>query len=330
MATFCILIALVFSTTAYGQGCTEGSEMRRNNMFYVCRSGFQVPVACSTIDGIKVEPQSNYRTSTFLFACQQPTSQSYSLIPIACIRNGQVVNIGATVAEENFWYTCTREGDQVVLKISGCVGEGGSRVGPNGIVTKSSFLFRCTFNANNVALEPYGCVLDGSHYPAGQDIIANSQAFWYQCNILPGGGGLELKLSGCVENGQKMVNGSTVVRGSFVFRCDIMANQARLAAVGCLDEHGGHRMIGDTWREGTGTVLHVMECKRENNRIAKQQKQCYYAPASIAIDGNCVRRFGTSMLKCIQREPGRISAEFYPTANDETFRSAINAGFRQC
>lgn len=216
------------------------------------------------------------------------------------------------------------------MKIAGCVGDHGARVGPNGIVTKQSFLFRCSFTGSNVALEPYGCILDGSHHQAGRDIVG--QHFWYQCNVLPGGGGLELKLSGCVDNGQKLFNGSTVVRNNFVFRCDISANQARLAAVGCLDEHGGHHMIGDTWRELTGSTGYVMECKREQTRIAKQPRQCYYQghDGQGALDPNCVRRFGTTMVKCVQRGGGGLVPELYTNANDETFRNAINTGFRQC
>jgi len=330
MAPKCIWILFTLIASVYGQQCTEGQETRRGNAYYVCRSGFQVPVACSTVDGIRVELNANYQTSTFLFTCQQQNPQTYNLIPTACIRHGQVVNLGSTAADQNFWHTCMREGENILMKISGCVGEHGDRVGPNGIVVRSSFLFRCSFQGNNVALEPYGCIVDGSHYPAGPAII--SQNFWYQCNVLPGGGGMELKLSGCVENGQKLGNGSTVVKGSFIFRCDISANQARFAAVGCLDDSGSHHMIGDQFREGSGPVVYVFECKREQNKIFKQIRQCYYqgADGQGPVDPNCFVRFGNTLVKCVQRDGGRISAELNYNANDETVRQATNAGFRRC
>jgi len=302
-------------------------------MFYVCRSGFQVPVACSTIDGVRVEPNANYQTSTFLFQCQQPHSQVYQLIASACIRNGQIIQIGSTAADDNFWYTCTRGGEQIQLKISGCVGEQGSRVGPGGIITRTDFLFRCAFNGNSVALEPYGCVVDGSHYPAGQDIIA--QNFWYQCHILPSGNGLERKLAGCMENGQKLVNGSTVVKNGFFFQCDISGDRARFAAVGCLDDKGGHHLIGESWRDEQGHgIYYVTECKREETKIFKQVKQCYYQGGTNGegvLEPNCVKKFGNVLVKCIQREAGgRISAEVHQNVRDEDVRNAINAGFRQC
>jgi len=286
--------------------CTEGFQTQKGNFWYVCQSGKQVPIACNSADGDRIDAGSSYQSDKFVFQCDV-TGQDIKLHPVACISQGQRVEIGSSfTTDQTQFFKCSKKPDgTLVIETAGCVGSDGNPLKDGDTVVRGNTVYTCTSGNSGVTLIPKLCIFEGKQYPI--DGVIESFGVWYKCEKSPQGGDLTVNLKGCLDNKTRYEIDKKWNDGYFVFQCQSQAGSALRVGVGCVERYPNGTVTeykpGDKWltaQNGNASNRYLIACKKDGLSIHRQGIACYYdIPDGKGYLGpGCMKKVGILTIQC--------------------------------
>ncbi|KRZ07838.1 Uncharacterized protein T11_16659 [Trichinella zimbabwensis] len=302
-------------TTSTAECSNEGEETRVGFVWYRCRAGRRVPVACA-LGG---------------------DGRSVQLTPSACISaDGQRMEPGASASSAHFWYACVQRDDSLSLEVRGCVDDAGNRLPVGSSFRRGSFVFRCSRRGDVVTAVGESCVnsADGSTVPVGGVFVVGD--FWYACTS-EADGSVRTELKGCVADGRRLNHADKYFRNGFVFQCRLGDSNGRTsvshAIVGCatVDPTGQNveHPPGARWLEAGSQpqFKFVMECASQGDQIQKRVVQCAFdsSRGQEFVDAGCARATGSGLLACHRRADGVVEVRLVANGSREQNEQAVRA-----
>ncbi|KRY90352.1 Uncharacterized protein T4D_11706 [Trichinella pseudospiralis] len=328
------------TTTSTAECSNEGEETRVGFVWYRCRAGRRVPVACALGDGDgrrlavgQTTSQGNYELRCAIAG----DGRSVQLAPSACISaDGQRMEPGASASSAHFWYACVQRDDSLSLEVRGCVDGAGNRLPVGSSFRRGSFVFRCSRRGDAVTAVGESCVnsADGSTVPIGGAFVVGD--FWYACTS-EADGSVRTELKGCVADGRRLNHADKYFRNGFVFQCRLGDSNGRMsvshAIVGCatVDPTGQNveHPPGARWLEAGSQpqFKFVMECASQGDQIQKRVVQCAFdsSRGQEFVDAGCARATGSGLLACHRRADGVVEVRLVANGSREQNEQAVRA-----
>ncbi|KRZ95101.1 Uncharacterized protein T08_3742 [Trichinella sp. T8] len=337
-----LMVDWTVSATTTSDCRNEGEESRVGFVWYRCRAGQRVPVACAVGDGGNRRIAVGQTTSQggYELRCSiAADGKSVELAPSACISSdGQRMEPGATAASAHFWYACVERDNSLSLEVRGCVDDAGNRLPVGSSFRRGSFVFRCTRRGDAVTAVGESCVnsADGSTVPVGGAFTVGD--FWYACSA-EADGSVRTELKGCVaDGGRRLHHADKYFRDGFVFQCRRLADSngrtsVSHAIVGCatVDPTGHHveHPPGARWLEAGSQpqFKFVVQCTSRGDQIQKQVVQCAFdtSRGQEFVDADCARTTGSGLLACHRRADGVVEVRLIANGTQEQNEQAVRA-----
>jgi hypothetical protein len=268
------------------------------------------------------------------------SSGTPNLSPTSCVQDNREHPIGEHWDDSKYVYTCSKESDQVRVKISGCIREGkkidiGDKLALNGVVYECK---QGTSSAQPPFLSPWGCAADdGSQHAAGESF--DLAPYWYTCTKDQSNAIVSLDLSGCVNEGKRFKDGDHFFKNELVFECQAKENGGNLKVAGCIqqDPKSGvkiERRVGCTWTEGDAPYLVTMTCNPDQTAktATRDVVRCNYKMPGgtiFNVEVGCYRLFENVAVGCVKNSSGKVIAQPLQV-NEKGEVQSVPDGLRFC
>lgn len=313
-------------------GYSEGAEIERSRLVYVCQGGRVLPKACIAEDLSRIPVGGKYDNTHYRRACQT-RGEDLTFEATSCIQNGQEHKPGETWEADNQVYTCKSYKDEPVLDAvsTGCAAEG-KRLNPGEQVPKGDVLLECTPSVNNkFKLVPNGCNKDGKQLKVGEALEVGK--FWFNCSKY-GRETVSLRIAGCLNNGHRLNDGDRFNDNDVMYECLVSATKNDIRAVACMQNDNGNvveRKLGCTWVEGTEPFQYQYQCRYDAaaNTATRVQLKCNYKVGSgyHQIEPGCYRVIDNAAFGCVNQGKTLNLQSFQ---GQDAEKSAQAAGLHSC
>jgi len=313
-------------------GYTEGAEIERGRLVFVCQGGKVVPKACIAEDLSRISIGGNYDTKQYRKQCRLNGDQ-LTYETTGCLSNGAEHKVDETWEDGTNFFTCKTDGALLKIVNQGCV-DGGKRVNIKEKVAKDDTLYSCDETVNGGSkLIPSGCVKDGKQYNAGDSYEVGKS--WFNCTRT-GREKVVAKPAGCVNNGKRLNDGDRYHDDNdVIYECTVDNGKVDVRSIACVqkDDAGGivERRLGCTWVEGPAPFQYEWTCKNDPaaNTAVKVQVRCNYNVGGgvYNIDPGCYRVVDKAAFGCIQ---SGTTLKLQSFQGDNAEQSASSAGLHSC
>jgi len=336
MKIFVILISLlaaVYSAPTGPGNCQElgenGALVDSGNAYFQCRDGKLFAMGCLTSEQKRVEMGKTADVKSTRYQCESGQDGKPTLTAKSCVSAGAEHAVGEQFQDTKSLYICQKDGDNLTIKVVGCVDESGKKVNLNEKSTSGDLLFLCqSQNGNTPRLTPAGCVRNGKQINAGESFEEGSTVF----NCTRTGA----KPAGCVNQGRRLNEGDRFFDQDVVMECNVDSDKVSVRATGCLqhDTNGAtvERRLGCFWVEGQEPFQYEWTCKHDKsaNKAVKLQTKCNYRVQKgvYDIEPGCYRLIDKAAFGCLKQSGGQLQLQSFQ--GDDAEKSASSAGLHAC
>jgi len=160
MLTYIILV-LVFTCTTHAApvkcpgGYADGETVEKGSYWYVCKDGQLTMKGCLSDSKSRMKEHDTYKKGGYLYECASSSDGEFTIKYKGCIaENGQEFMLGGTWQDENFWYSCSNDGDRVKSEIKGCV-DSGKRYNVHQSVIKGDLIYECSDAKGSIGFDVF-------------------------------------------------------------------------------------------------------------------------------------------------------------------------------
>jgi len=145
----------------YGREHSVGDQWDDGRTVFTCKrngNAFNIESIGCMDGGRRVPLGDKIVRSELVYICRKNTEGVPTLSQWGCYgKDGRQYAVGESFDYDQFWYTCTADGDRVMVKCTGCLHEQ-RRLGSSDRFVKDDVVYECQLGQDRAEFKPYGCV----------------------------------------------------------------------------------------------------------------------------------------------------------------------------